>query len=133
MSEENLELTLSLIDAFNRRDVDAAVALWDEEGAWYPAMEAAAEGRRTYRGHAELRQYYRDLAEFSDESHAETSEAHDLGDQVLTLGHFFMRFASGVELDWEAGSLFTWRSGKCLEVRTWLSHAEALEAAGLSE
>ncbi len=102
-----MELTLSLIDAFNRRDVDRAVAFFDEEGAWYPAMEAAAEGNRTYR--AELRQYYRDLAEFSKESQLESSEVYD------------------------RGGLVTWRNGKCLEARTWLNSAEALEAAGLRE
>ena len=47
MSEENVELTLLMSDAFNRRDVEAVVALWDEEGVWYPAMEALTEGRRT--------------------------------------------------------------------------------------
>ena len=133
MSEENVELTLRATDAFNRRDVEAAIALWDEEGVWYPAIEILTEGRRTYRGHAELRQYYRDLAEFAEESHVEWSEVRDLGDRVLTLGQLSMRFASGVELDQEGGCLFTWRNGKLLEARPYMSRAEALEAAGLSE
>jgi ketosteroid isomerase-like protein len=68
MSEENVELTLRVTEAFNRRDVEAAVALWDEEGVWYPALEALTEGRREYRGPAEMRQYYRDLAEFADKA-----------------------------------------------------------------
>jgi hypothetical protein len=42
-----------------------------------------------------------------------------------------MRFTSGVELDDEVAGLLTWRNGKCLEIRGWMSHAEALEAAGL--
>jgi hypothetical protein len=37
------------------------------------------------------------------------------------------------ELNQEIAILHTWRDGKCVEGRTWLSHAEALEAAGLSE
>jgi ketosteroid isomerase-like protein len=133
MSEENVELTLLLTDVFNRRDVDAFVALWGDEGVWYPALEALTEGRRTYRGQAGMRQYFRDLAEFAEEAHFEWSEVHDLGDQVLALGHLSMRFASGVELDHELAGLITWRNGKCLEARGWMSHAEALEAAGLSE
>jgi hypothetical protein len=32
MSQENVELMLRLTDAFNRRDVDEVVALWDPEG-----------------------------------------------------------------------------------------------------
>jgi hypothetical protein len=42
---------------------------------WYPQIEALTEGRRTYRGHAELRQYYKDLAEFAEEPPREWSEA----------------------------------------------------------
>ena len=52
MSQQNVELTLLLSDALNRRDVDAWVALWDDEGVWSPAIETLTEGRRTYRGPA---------------------------------------------------------------------------------
>jgi ketosteroid isomerase-like protein len=41
-----------------------------------------------------------------------------------------------VELDQEVAVLHTWRNGKCVEGRAWLSHAahaEALEAGGLRE
>jgi ketosteroid isomerase-like protein len=133
MSEENVELTLRITDASNRRDVEAVVALWDDEGVWYPAIEVSTEGRKTYSGHAGAQQYYEDLAEFSDESHVEFSEVYDLGDQVVGLGRLSMKFAGGLELEHEGAALFTWRNGKCVEVRTWLSHAEALEAAGLAE
>jgi len=132
MSQENVELTLRALDAWNRRDVEAWIALWDPGGVWHPALEGIAEGR-TYRGHAEIRQEFEDQAEFSEEAHAEFSEVRDLGDQVLGLGHFRMRFASGVELDQESAVLCTWRNGKCVEARAWLSHADALEAAGLRE
>jgi ketosteroid isomerase-like protein len=132
MSQENVELTVRGLDAWNRRDVEARVALFDPEGVWSPPLEGITEGR-TYRGHAELRQYFEDLAEVFEEGHAEYSEVHDLGDQVLGLGHVWFRFASGVELDQEVSVLNTWRNGKIVEARSWLSHAEALEAAGLSE
>jgi hypothetical protein len=46
MSRENVEPTLLATDAFNRRDVEAAVALWDQEGVWYPAIEGSPRGRR---------------------------------------------------------------------------------------
>ena len=80
-----------------------------------------------------MRQYYEDLAEFAEESHVEYPEVRDLGDQVLSLGHLWVRFASGVDLDEEVAVLQTWRNGKCVEARTWLGHAEALKAAGLEE
>jgi ketosteroid isomerase-like protein len=133
MSEENVERSLLLIEAWNRRDVETSIELMDSEGVWYPAIEALTEGRKTYRGHAGARQYYQDLAEVAEEGHNEYSEVHDLGDQVLGVGRLWLRFSSGVELDHEAAFLHTWRNGKCVEARTWLSRAEALEAAGLSE
>jgi ketosteroid isomerase-like protein len=131
MSQENVDLTLRISEAFNRRDVDAALALWDEEGVWYPAIEALTEGGRTYGGHAELRQYYLDLAEFADESVVEWSKVYDLGDRVLCLGRGSMRFSSGVELDQEVGCVFTWRNGKLLEARPYMTQAEALEAVNV--
>jgi ketosteroid isomerase-like protein len=132
MSQENVELTLRALDAWNRRDVDAWIGLWDPEGVYEPAFEWIADGR-TYRGHAEIRQEFEDQAEFAEEAHAEFFEVRDLGEQVLALGHFRMKFASGVELDTESGVLCTWRNGRCVEAHAWLSHTEALEAAGLRE
>jgi ketosteroid isomerase-like protein len=131
MSQENVELSIAALDAYNRRDVEALIALSDPKVIWSAAFERETAGG-TYRGHAGLREGMEALAEFSDESRAEFPEWRDLGEQVLGLGRFRLRFASGVELDQEAGGLFTWRDGKLLEVRSWISHAEALEAAGLS-
>ena len=132
MSEENVELSVRLVDVWNRRDVEALIALWDSVGVWYPPLEGITEGR-SYRGHAEMRQYFDDLAEFAEESHVEYTEVHDLGDRVFGLGHARFRFASGVELNQDVSTLYTWRNGKCVEARAWLNHAEGLKAAGLSE
>jgi ketosteroid isomerase-like protein len=133
VSQENVELSRLLTDAFNRRDVEAVVALWDDEGVWYPAIEASVEGSRTYRGHAGTRQYYKDLAEFAPESHGEFSELYDLGDRVLGLGRLSMKFASGVELHQEVACVWTWRNGKCVESRRYFDHEQALKAVGLEE
>jgi len=132
MSQENVELFLRALDAWNRRDVETWIGLWDPDGVWHPAFEWIADGR-TYRGHAAIRQEFEDQGEFADGAHAEFREVRDLGDQVLGLGHFRMRFASGVELDTDSAVLATWRNGKCVEAHAWLSHAEALEALGLRE
>jgi ketosteroid isomerase-like protein len=128
MSQENVDLTVRATDAFNRRDVEAAAALWDADGVWYPALEALTEGRTAYRGPAGWRQYIRDLAEFAEESIAEWSELHDLGDRVLCVGRLSMRFSSGVALDQELACVYTWRRGKLVEARGYMSRAEALEA-----
>jgi ketosteroid isomerase-like protein len=132
MSEENVQLSKSVLGAWNRRDVEATIALASPEVVWHPVLEETIEGQ-TYRGHAGLRQYYRDLAEQGLESQGELTEFRDLGDQVLGQGRLSFRSPTGVELDSEVACIWRWREGQCVEARTWLDHAEALEAAGLSE
>jgi SnoaL-like domain len=85
MSPENVELSLVALDAYNRRDAEALIALSDPDVVWSAAFERETEGG-TYRGHAGVREGIRALAEFSEESHAEFSEWHDFGDRVLGLG-----------------------------------------------
>jgi ketosteroid isomerase-like protein len=132
MSRGNIELSLLAVDAWNRRDVESLIALADPEVVWHPALEEILEGK-TYRGHAGMRQYFKDLAEEGAESRAELTEVRDVGDQVLGLGRMWFRSATGVELNQDIAFLHTWRDGKCIEARSWLSHAEGLEAAGLRE
>jgi ketosteroid isomerase-like protein len=58
----------------------------------------------------------------------------DLGDRVLVLGRVRARGReSGVELDSPLGWVFTVRGGKLAKAEGFLSRAQALEAAGLSE
>jgi ketosteroid isomerase-like protein len=99
---------------------------------WCPPIEGLVDGR-SYRGHAGVRQFYRDLAEVSAQQRMDYSDVRDLGDRVLGLGRLQVRFMGGVELNQELAFLFTWRDGKCIEARAWISHAEALEAVGLRE
>jgi ketosteroid isomerase-like protein len=130
MSQENVELSKRVLDAWNRRDVEATIALADPEVVWHPVLEETIEGQ-AYRGPAGLRQYYADLAEQGVESQGELAEFRDLGDRVLGLGRLSFKSSVGVELDSEVACIWKWSDGKCVEAQTWLSHAEALEAAGL--
>jgi ketosteroid isomerase-like protein len=61
-------------------------------------------------------------------------EYRDLGDRVLTFGHFHVRGReSGVEIDSPIGWVHTLRDGKVLKAEGFLDPAQAREAAGLSE
>jgi ketosteroid isomerase-like protein len=132
MSEENVELSKRVVDAWNRRDVEATVALSDPGVVWHPVLEETVEGE-TYRGHAGLRRYFEDLAAQGVESEGRLDEFRDLGDRVLGLGRLSFRSATGVALDSEVACIWRWKDGKCIEAQTWLSQSDALEAAGLSE
>ena len=120
MTDENVELTRLLLGRIQPGRRGRRRRALGRRGVWNPAIEALTEGDRSYRGHAGMRRYFEDLAEFADKGHLEFSEVHDLGDQVLALGHLWMRFTSGVELDDEVAALFTWRNGKCVELRGWM-------------
>jgi ketosteroid isomerase-like protein len=97
------------------------------------AIIGGAEGN-VYRGHEELRRWYAETFESFEEVSFEWSEFHDLGDRVLAFGRIKLRGReSGVELDSATGWIVTLRHGKLLKIEGFLSKAEALEAAGLSE
>jgi hypothetical protein len=61
-------------------------------------------------------------------------EIRDLGESVLVLGHLEVSGrTSGIESSQEFGQLVSFRAGKILRSQDFLTHAEALEAAGLRE
>ena len=61
-------------------------------------------------------------------------EFRDLGESVLALGQMDLAArATGIEFSQELGEVFDFRAGKIVRIRDFLTHAEALEAAGLSE
>jgi hypothetical protein len=57
MSEENVEIGLAAVDAWNRGDPEAFLALWDEEAEFYPvrAVDADAYAGRGRRENLETR------------------------------------------------------------------------------
>ena len=54
MSQENVEIALASVEAWNRGDREAWMALWDEEAEFYP-LRGQLEGE-SYRGHDGLRE-----------------------------------------------------------------------------
>jgi ketosteroid isomerase-like protein len=135
MSQENVEIGEAAIGAWSRRDVPALLDLLHPEVEWHPALQQLVGGKATvYRGHDEVRELMRDTDEFASALHTVVSEFYDLGERVAAIGHLAIRGReSGVEIESPVGVVVDFRDGKVLCVRTYLGHAEALEAAGLSE
>ena len=136
MSQENLETLQRAQEAWNAEDLDGWLAELDPEAEWHTALEQALEGRgSTYRGHDGLRKAW---DEYRSEAWGglmnQIQEIRDLGESVLILGHLDVAGrTTGIESNQEFGQLVTFRDGKILRSEDFLSHAEALEAAGLSE
>jgi uncharacterized protein len=132
MSQENVENALAAVDAWNRGDREAWMALWDEEAEFYP-LRAQLEGK-SYRGHDGLERFLAEVAEDWDEVRFEIDETRDAGEQVVGIGRFRARGrASGVDINVPLGVFTRMRRGKIVYTRLFSEPAEALEAAGLSE
>jgi ketosteroid isomerase-like protein len=133
MSQENVEVVRRVVQAFSDRDADVASSYLAPEIEWEPASPAALE-RAVYRGRDEVAGATAELWEVWDVFRFEESEVRDLGDSVLWLGHVGLRGGgSQVELQQEFANLAELRDGKIVRGRAYLSWAEGLEAAGLSE
>jgi ketosteroid isomerase-like protein len=136
MSEENVELVRGSLDAWNRDDLEAFLATLDPDLEWHTAIEGTAEGEDTvFRGHVGARQVWENYrGEVFGQLEIWGEELRDLGDSVLRLGHLRIRGrTSGVEIESEFAMIIVLRDGLIVASRDYLSHAEALEAAGLSE
>ena len=136
MSQENVDTVRRAHAAWEADDLEGFLGELHPYVEWHASIERALEGQgATYHGHREVR---RGWAEYRGEAlgrlaiHAE--ETRDLGDSVLLLGRFTVTGrASTIVLDTEFGQLITFRDGKIATSHDYMSHADALEAAGLSE
>jgi ketosteroid isomerase-like protein len=132
MSQENAEIALAAVDAWNRGDREAWLALWDEEAEFYP-LRAQLEGE-SYSGHEGLERFLAEMTEDFEEVRFEIEETRDAGEQVVGIGRFRARGrASGVDLNVPLGVFTRMRRGKIVYTRLFSEPADALEAAGLSE
>jgi ketosteroid isomerase-like protein len=133
MSRENVELIRRAIEAWNRADIDGWLDQATPDFVWIAAGPAAVE-RSVYRGRDDVREAMAAGWETWEEFRFEEGEIRGLGDSVVWLGRVHARGrASEVELDQEFAIHAVVRDGKLARTEGFLSHDEALEAAGLSE
>jgi hypothetical protein len=126
MSQENVESFKRGVEAWNRDDFDAWIDQFDPQVEWfalievYRGLDGARQAWESFKGDAELRVRFNDI--------------RDLGESVLALGDME---ATGqttrLNFTGELAQLMTYQDGKVVRSLDFRSHAEALEAAGLSE
>lgn len=129
MSKRNVEIALSAVDAWNRGDLEAWLACWDERAEFHP-LRAQLEGG-AYLGHDGLKRFLTDMTGEWDRVRFEIEETRDCGEQVVGMGRFLARGrASGVEIDVPLGVLARVREDKIVYLRLFSEPVEALEAGG---
>ena len=133
MSQENVNLVESAIDAFNRRDLAAFLALMDPDAEFMP-YEVAVQGGEAYLGHAGVRTWWEDSFAVLPDLRAEIQEVRGSGDMTFVAGRLVGRgAASGAPIERAMWLALRWRDGKEVWWHSFASEAEALEAVGLSE
>jgi hypothetical protein len=131
MSQKNVELALELLDAFNRRDMDAFVALTHEQIQVESRLVVMEGG---YYGHGGVRRWWEDFLGAFPDYGLELEELRELGDVTLAhmrgWGHGADSATPLVDPFWIP---MRWRDGKLVWWRNCSTEAEALEAVGLRE
>jgi ketosteroid isomerase-like protein len=131
MSQENVALALQAFDAVNRRDLDALLALIDDDVEIVTRIAAVEGGLH---GHDGMRRWWENMFTAFPDYYFEVVDVRDLGEVTLAslraLGHGAGSDVPFEDLLWHASQ---WRRGQCVWWRAFETEAQALEAAGLRE
>src|SRR5262245_19452292 len=137
MSEENVEFVREAIEAFRsgmeRGDPGAAFDL-ESASDDLELITMPVEGRTVWRGREGWVEFIRVWTEEFDDWSLQIERQIDLGDdRVLSLMHQSgTGKRSGVPVAVHFGQIHELKDGRVVRVRVYTSHAEALEAAGLT-
>ena len=134
MSQENVEIVRQAVEAFNREDADAFVALAGLNVEWEDAIFWSGV-TRTYRGRQELREWSNQVLEPWESLHVEVEEITEAAND----GVFYCLFltgrgkGSGVDTELRVWAVNWFADGKVSRRRVFRERDEALDAAGLRE
>jgi ketosteroid isomerase-like protein len=127
-----IEAFLRGVDAINRLDVHAVLALTHDECVFEP-LRSQTEG--AFVGHEGMRRFLADTAQTFELFKATYPDLRDLGDgRMLAIGTIRMRGReSGVENDVLSAAIVEFRDGRMLGYKDHGNRQLALQAAGLSD
>jgi ketosteroid isomerase-like protein len=130
-SPPHIEAFLRGVDAINRLDAHAALALTHEECVFEP-LRSQTEG--AFVGHEGMRTFLADTAQTFEMFKATYTDLRDLGDErLLAIGKIRMRGReSGVETDVVSAAIVEFRDGRMLSYRDHADPQLALRVAGVS-
>ena len=129
MSEENVEAVRSFIDAYNRRDFDAAVEAFDPDVEWILPERQSSD---SCHGPDAVIRFWEGIDNTFDDLQLRPQEHIDVGDRVATRLRHHGLGKSGVEIDTELyHQVVTFRGERMVRIEYFASWPEALEAAGV--
>jgi uncharacterized protein len=130
VSQENVDLIRRYLDAYNRRDVEAARQLSD------PDMEldwSASHGSLAgvYRGWDEALRFFAEYYETFEETTVKPDRFIDAGDSVVVPNVAYDRGREGIQVSARSTLVYTVRGGKVIRVCLFQETEQALKAVGL--
>jgi ketosteroid isomerase-like protein len=130
MSEENVDKTRDFIEAYNRRDFDAAVENFDPKVDWVLPPHQDFD---SCRGPKQIIRFWEGLDETFDELRLEPQEFVDAGEKVAVRLRFFGRGrGSGAEIETEMyHQVTTFSDGLIVRFDYVTSWQEALDLVGV--
>jgi ketosteroid isomerase-like protein len=131
MSQENVEIVRRLFEAWNADDMDVFRELCDPEVIVRPAEGWAQSGPFVGR-QAVMRQWHRLRETFDADAVEPISDFIEAADRVL-VRQIWRGVGRGPRSNIELTNVITVRNGRIVYQEFFWDHAEALEAAGLSE
>jgi ketosteroid isomerase-like protein len=132
VSQENVDKARDFIDAYNRRDFDAAVE------NFHPLIEWVLPERQGFdsaQGPEGIKRFWYGIDETFDELQLLPQEHVDAGERVATrLRHYGRGKRSGIEINEELyHQVATFRDGWIVRMEYFAEWSEALEAAGVPD
>ena len=132
MSKENVELYRRGIEAFNRRDLEAFLALAHPDVVGISRVLAIEGG--SYGGHGGARKWWKDLLDVFPDFRIEVVWVRDAGNMTVSeLRNSAHGEGSAAPLEEFVWQVSEWRDGRVFRWQMYESEQDALEAAGLSE
>ena len=133
MSQENVEAVHQVVDAWNRRDFDAAISVAHEDAEIHFIGGFADLIGEEYDGREGILRFWRDMLEtIGGQVAVETTI--DAGEQVVIITTVEGTGAeSGVPVTLRFGQVWSFRDTKAIRLDLYYEPSEALEAAGLRE
>ena len=122
MAQQDVETMRGAYEAFNRADIPAVLAAFDERIEWSEPGGGAAP-RGTYRGAESVgRDVFAAVPQHFAEIRAEPERFIDAGEHVAVVGRFRGRSKGGRELDAPFAHVWAMRNGKAAR---FANHVEA--------
>jgi ketosteroid isomerase-like protein len=122
-----------VFDAFNRRDIDAALAVVDEQVEFLAPTAEIANVGKPYVGHDGMRKYYSDVAAVWKELEVTPTDIREVGDAVLALGRVYGRAEGGYIQDSPAQWVMRFRAGRIWWIRVYTNRSAAFAEVGFAE